>query len=271
MLWWVSCGRKRPRCRQGLRYTQAVRPWGAAPLGEHSGTPSQGAVAGWQKGGSQMCLTRGHLLVLQAPKDADAQSKGLVSSWSVWFYEGLGGLSELLSLSINHLSEMPLLCLDLNDGNWKPSPQACFPSPNFPTDVPLGLWEAQDVLGLTKTPKISRLCGLEQRTVHISGCPSCIPGVNQVEAKWFLVQFQQTLQAEKPSGCPQPHSQQAHRGVSKSHLRPSCYRKAPARPARPAHETQRDRVTASSIQRYRSGAGSCRSHGQNLPSARKVK
>lgn len=194
-----------------------------------------------------------------SPEDTSIFSKPpkmLMHSPKDWFLAGLsvftrdfGGLSELLSLSINHLSEMPLLCLDLNDGNWKPSPQACFPSPNFPTDVPLGLWEAQAVLGLTKPPKISRLCGLEQRTVHISGCPSCIPGVNQVEAKWFLVQFQQTLQEEKPSGCPQLHSQQAHRDVSKSHLRPSCYRKAPARPARPAHETQRDRVTASSIQR----------------------
>lgn len=43
-------------------------------------------------------------------------------------------MSELLSLSISHLSEMPLLCLDLKDGNLKPCPQAHFTSPNFLPD-----------------------------------------------------------------------------------------------------------------------------------------
>lgn len=47
-------------------------------------------------------------------------------------------MSELLSLSISHLSEMPLLCLDLKDGNLKPCPQAHFTSPNFLPDGPPG-------------------------------------------------------------------------------------------------------------------------------------
>lgn len=139
-----------------------------------------------------------------------------------------------------------------------------------PLMVPLGLWEAQPVLRLTKPPKISRLCRSEQRTVHISGCPSSIPGVNQVEAKRFLVPFQLTLQEEKPSGCPQPQSQQVHRDVSESDLRPSRLQKGTSLPCQTNSETQRDRVTASSIQRDRSGARSRRCHGPN-PSVREVK
>lgn len=81
------------------------------------------------------------LIFSKPPRDADEKSDGRGTGFQlVWLVlQGtLGRCQSSQSLSISHLSEMPLLCLDLKDLNLKPPPQAHFTSPNFPTDGPPG-------------------------------------------------------------------------------------------------------------------------------------
>lgn len=94
-------------------------------LGSTAGTPNHLAKVwgGWWKGGSRMCLTRGCLSLLQTCQRCPGQwLSDRFPAGLAGFRRDFGRVSVQPSLSISHLSEMPLLCLDLKDGHLKPSP-----------------------------------------------------------------------------------------------------------------------------------------------------
>lgn len=131
----VQAGRAQAASEQSLRM---LHTWGT-----QQGPPATQAGGGVEgRRAIPKCSSPEDASIFFKPlRDADAQSHGGGTGFQlVWLVlrGPLWVMSELLSLSISNLSEMPLLCLDLKDGNLKPFPQAHFASPNFPTDGPPG-------------------------------------------------------------------------------------------------------------------------------------
>lgn len=68
-------------------------------------------------------------------------------------------------------------------------------------------------------PKYGDICTSQSRSegsVCYQRCPFSTPRVPQAKPKWFLVEFQLMTSEEKPPGCSQPQSQQAHGDASES-------------------------------------------------------